>query len=156
MAWVHASSLQRPLFHPQSFSFVKNPVLTQKHFPKTPFLRFFSSSELNPPVLRDYQQKCIEECLHAISKGVKRQVVSLPVGSGKTVIFANLINKIPVPEDFPEAKKVLVLAHREELIEQAKRAIELSNPKLIVDIEKGELMARDEAHEEVMVLQERN
>eukprot|EP01118_Nematostelium_gracile_P002088 TRINITY_DN1221_c0_g1_i3.p1 TRINITY_DN1221_c0_g1~~TRINITY_DN1221_c0_g1_i3.p1 ORF type:complete len:556 (+),score=112.62 TRINITY_DN1221_c0_g1_i3:550-2217(+) len=146
MAWVHASSLQRPLFHPQSFSFVKNPVLTQKHFPKTPFLRFFSSSELNPPVLRDYQQKCIEECLHAISKGVKRQVVSLPVGSGKTVIFANLINKIPVPEDFPEAKKVLVLAHREELIEQAKRAIELSNPKLIVDIEKGELMARDEAH----------
>lgn len=37
--------------------------------------------------LRDYQQECIETCLANLKKGIMRQIVSLPVGSGKTVRF---------------------------------------------------------------------
>lgn len=37
--------------------------------------------------LRDYQKACIETCLTLLKEGIMRQVVSLPVGSGKTVPF---------------------------------------------------------------------
>jgi len=36
-------------------------------------------------VLRPYQQECIDACLGKLKEGVMRQIVSLPVGSGKTV-----------------------------------------------------------------------
>ncbi|GES77662.1 P-loop containing nucleoside triphosphate hydrolase protein [Rhizophagus clarus] len=68
--------------------------------------------------LRPYQKECIDTCLSKfLDHKVNRQIVSLPVGSGKTVIFSHLIKQIPSP--FPDADKVLVLAHREELIDQA-------------------------------------
>lgn len=35
--------------------------------------------------LRPYQKECIDACLANLEKGIKRQIVSLPVGSGKTV-----------------------------------------------------------------------
>ena len=38
-----------------------------------------------------------------------------------SVIFSNLIKQIPPP--FPDADKVLVLAHREELLDQAYKQI---------------------------------
>ena len=37
------------------------------------------------PALRPYQQECIDICLSEYQKGIRRQAVSLPVGSGKTV-----------------------------------------------------------------------
>lgn len=75
----------------------------------------------NPITLRPYQQDCIDWCLEKYRKGRKRQLVSLPVGSGKTVIFANLIKKIPPPT--PQANKTLVLCHRAELIHQARKGL---------------------------------
>jgi ATP-dependent helicase IRC3 len=45
--------------------------------------------------------------------GIRRQAVSLPVGSGKTVILCNLIKQLP------GQGKTLILAHREELLQQA-------------------------------------
>ncbi|CAJ0902989.1 16800_t:CDS:2, partial [Entrophospora sp. SA101] len=87
--------------------------------------------------LRPYQEECIEVCLEKFKNGkIRRQVVSLPVGSGKTVIFSNLIKRIEPP--FKEAKKVLVIAHREELIDQARSQISKVSPDLIVDVDKGE------------------
>jgi len=86
--------------------------------------------------LRKYQTECIEKCISdfRINK-VTRQLVSLPVGSGKTVIFANLINHIQPPT--PQATKVLVLAHREELLEQARCQIFKFNNDLTVTIDQG-------------------
>ncbi|KAJ3095462.1 hypothetical protein HDU97_006904 [Phlyctochytrium planicorne] len=78
--------------------------------------------------LRTYQQECIQASLQEFSNGIRRQVVCLPVGSGKTVIFANLISHIPDPT--PDATRTLVLAHRGELLEQAGRHIHKANPSL--------------------------
>ncbi|CAO3617739.1 unnamed protein product [Cunninghamella echinulata] len=86
-------------------------------------------------VLRDYQQQCISECLHKLKEGERKQVVSLPVGSGKTVIMANLIPSIPNPTE--KATKTLILAHRTELLEQAQKQIERYNPSLRVAIEQS-------------------
>ncbi|PVU88339.1 hypothetical protein BB559_005616 [Furculomyces boomerangus] len=94
--------------------------------------------------LRPYQQECIDASLSALKRGVRKQAVSLPVGSGKTLIFSNLMTQIPKWSE--AATKVLVLAHREELISQAKKQIERANPNLYVDIDMGKnvaLMAAD-------------
>lgn len=84
------------------------------------------------PVLRDYQTECIETSLKAIAAGKRRQAVSLPVGSGKTVIFANLIPRVPAPT--PTATRTLVLAHRVELLQQAAAQIRRGNPALRVSL----------------------
>ncbi|KAI8058049.1 P-loop containing nucleoside triphosphate hydrolase protein [Syncephalis plumigaleata] len=85
--------------------------------------------------LRKYQQECIEQCLMHYNNGIKRQVVSLPVGSGKTVIFSNLISCIPPPT--PKATRTLVIAHREELLNQAAKQIARFAPHLRVAIDQG-------------------
>ncbi|KAI3639651.1 hypothetical protein MIR68_002345 [Amoeboaphelidium protococcarum] len=85
--------------------------------------------------LRNYQLQCIEESLAALRRGIKRQIVSLPVAAGKTVIFSNLIPQIPSPT--PSAVKTLVLAHRQELISQAYTQIRKFAPHLRVDIDIG-------------------
>ncbi|PVU95726.1 hypothetical protein BB561_001643 [Smittium simulii] len=51
------------------------------------------------------------------------------------VVFSNLIKSIP-PWN-PNSTKVLVLAHREELLYQAKSQIELHNPELKVEVDQG-------------------
>ena len=64
--------------------------------------------------LRNYQT----ECLTAISEGAKadisRPLVSLPTGTGKTIIFAYIIRKIA-----ERGGRSLVLVHRDELLSQA-------------------------------------
>ncbi len=63
--------------------------------------------------LRDYQRECLESILERYRAGVRRQLTSLPTGSGKTVIFAEF------PRYFSMKKQMLVLAHRQELLDQA-------------------------------------
>lgn len=61
--------------------------------------------------MRPYQT----ECLHAICPGFgkgSKQLVVMPTGTGKTVVFAEAINRHP-------HDKVMVIAHRNELINQA-------------------------------------
>ncbi len=96
-----------------------------------------------PSELRPYQEECIATSLSAYANGVRRQAVSLPVGSGKTVIFANLIARLQPPT--PEATRVLVLAHREELLAQAERQIRRFAPHLRCAIEKGRQRSGEEA-----------
>ena len=42
------------------------------------------------PTLRPYQKEAIDAVLSARRSGVRRMVVSLPTGAGKTVIFSHL------------------------------------------------------------------
>ncbi|CAO0796545.1 unnamed protein product [Mucor circinelloides] len=85
--------------------------------------------------LRHYQDRCIKDTLASIKKGKYQHLISLPTGSGKTVVMSNLIPLIPSPA--PNATKVLVIAHRIELVSQAKAQISKFNPKLVVEIEQG-------------------
>ncbi|KAJ3146213.1 hypothetical protein HDU89_006354 [Geranomyces variabilis] len=97
----------------------------------------------SPSELRSYQEECLTRSIDALERGIKRQIISLPVASGKTTIFANLIPRIPSPT--PEASKILVLAHKTELIQQAlatfKRCLPAS--EYTFDVEEGRKKARD-------------
>ena len=81
--------------------------------------------------LRDYQRECLESILERYRAGVRRQLTSLPTGSGKTVIFAEF------PRYFSMKKQMLVLAHRQELLDQACDKIRRANPNLCVSVEQA-------------------
>lgn len=59
---------------------------------------------------RPYQEETVQKVIDGWSK-YRRQLVVLPTGAGKTCVFAMLAARTP--------GKTLVLAHREELIDQA-------------------------------------
>jgi ATP-dependent helicase IRC3 len=84
--------------------------------------------------LREYQEECIQAVLSYLDAGHKRLGISLATGSGKTVIFTHLIDRIPAVGD---ATQTLILAHRRELVEQAARHCTNVYPAKHVDIEMG-------------------
>lgn len=83
--------------------------------------------------LRKYQVEALDAIDDALEKGVRRPLVVLPTGGGKTVVFAQL----PKRHD----GKMLVLAHRQELLTQAQEKIRWANPDLSVEIEQGQNVA---------------
>lgn len=76
--------------------------------------------------LRDYQTQAVKASLKFYNNKITRQLICLPTGVGKTVIFANILKEFN--------QKGLVLAHRLELIEQAKDKIQQWNPDSKVSI----------------------
>ena len=72
--------------------------------------------------LRPYQQEAITAVENAVGRGVRRPLIALATGTGKTVIFASLIAK--------RGGSALVLAHRDELLRQAAAKITLADPTL--------------------------
>ena len=87
--------------------------------------------------LRDYQVQCLQAIKDHYLAGTRRQLTCLPTGTGKTVIFAQF------PNFFQMKKRMLVLAHREELLEQARQKLLDANPHLQVHIEKGSRRAEE-------------
>lgn len=86
--------------------------------------------------LRKYQEDCINTCAEAINtKGKMRIGVSLPTGSGKTVVFTHLIPKIKPKEG--QGGKVLILVHKSELAIQASEACQRYLPDQNVQIDMG-------------------
>jgi ATP-dependent helicase IRC3 len=88
--------------------------------------------------LRDYQIECLRTIKQRRDEGITRQLVALPTGTGKTTIFANL------PETLSQ-NKMLVLAHREELLDQAQEKLKTFNPDLDVQIEQADRHASPRA-----------
>src|SRR5450432_1090994 len=81
-------------------------------------------------MLRPYQREAIAAVLAARRSGVRRMLVCLPTGAGKTVIFSELARLA--------RRQVLVLAHREELLSQAQGKLEQALQGLhVVAVERG-------------------
>lgn len=95
--------------------------------------------------LRPYQWRAVEAVEGDWARGLRRTAVVLPTGGGKTVVFSALIQRWKA--DHP-GQRALVLAHREELIEQAAAKIRLMAPELRVGIVKAE---RDNVTADVVV-----
>jgi superfamily II DNA or RNA helicase len=95
--------------------------------------------------LRDYQTAAIRAIHEKWDAGVSRPAVVLSTGSGKTVIFTHLA------EEFLAAnpgKRVLVLAHTDELVNQAKAKMHEVAPHRVVGIVKA---TQNEVHAEVVI-----
>lgn len=92
--------------------------------------------------LRDYQIEAIKDLHSRWDKGDTRVPLVLATGLGKTVIFAHLI------ADWVRsnvAKRVMVLVHTDELVQQAAKKIKDVAPKLhvgVVKAERNEVTAR--------------
>ncbi|CCK69633.1 double-stranded DNA-dependent ATPase KNAG_0C05350 [Huiozyma naganishii CBS 8797] len=97
------------------------------------------------PSLRDYQEKAIANCLEAIQQGTLRIGVSLATGGGKTVIFANLIDRyfqeLAERGHRDSSPKCLLLVHRRELAFQAIATIKRCVPRLRLQLEMGKYHA---------------
>jgi superfamily II DNA or RNA helicase len=92
--------------------------------------------------LRPYQRDALTAIEAAALRGIRRQVVSLPTGAGKTVIFAHLIVE--------RQTRTLILVHRDELIHQTldKLAMVSRGTDLDIGVVKA---ARDEHAGDVVV-----
>ena len=89
--------------------------------------------------LRPYQEECIQAVLDSLALGRKRLGVSLATGSGKTVIFTHLIDRVPSQDT--RATQTLILVHRRELVEQAARHCQELYPGRSVEVEMGNIHA---------------
>lgn len=89
-------------------------------------------------VLRPYQQQALSRILACRDRGVDRVLAVAPTGTGKTTLFSALIGQFVQSV----GKPVLVLAHRHELLEQAKDRISRQNPNLKVSVERGSRHSR--------------
>ena len=81
--------------------------------------------------LRPYQQEARQAVENQWAEGNRRTLLVLPTGCGKTIVFAK------IAEDcVREGRRVLILAHREELLEQAADKI-LKSTGLVSAVEKA-------------------
>ena len=62
-------------------------------------------------VPRPYQYEAVAALLAATARGIRRPLLVLPTGTGKTIVFALLVQR--------RHGRSLILAHRDELIQQA-------------------------------------
>lgn len=89
----------------------------------------FDAPHAAPPAgmrLRPYQEAAVAAVGDAERRGVRRQLVVMPTGAGKTVVFGRLIAE--------RNGSALVLAHREELLDQAAHKIRMVMPGAAVGI----------------------
>lgn len=101
--------------------------------------------------LRPYQEQQLDSIWLGLSNGSNRLLVKSPTGTGKTVMFAHALQRLESwLEQFPRHdRKMLVIAHREELLDQAADKIQRTNPGLMVSVEQGSRYAN--LHGDVIV-----
>jgi len=91
-------------------------------------------------VPRPYQYEAVAALLAASARGVHRPLLVLPTGTGKTIVFALLVQR--------RGGRSLILAHRDELIQQAVEKLCLVDPTLELGVVQA---ARDEHTAPVVV-----
>ena len=84
---------------------------------------------------RDYQLRAKIAVLQSWKDGTNRCLVSMPTGTGKTVMFGTLIDHI---QQKAGHLRCLVLAHREELINQAVDKLQQISPEMDIGVVKAE------------------
>lgn len=89
------------------------------------------------------QIEALDAIERALEAGQNRQLLKMPTGTGKTVTFAELLKRLRSWVDSFKRRGALwlVIAHREELLDQAADKIRRQNPGLMVDIEQGDRRA---------------
>ena len=71
--------------------------------------------------LRDYQEDTLEAVNRELARRNLKQLIVIPTGGGKTVVFATAIHRRR--QDNPRNLPTLILAHRDELLTQAAEKI---------------------------------
>lgn len=84
--------------------------------------------------LRDYQEACIDALMRGWEDGHDRLAGVLPTGAGKTVVFSHLVSRF-VAEN--PGRRVIILAHTDELVNQAAKKLRDVAPHLKVGIVKA-------------------
>lgn len=80
--------------------------------------------------LRAYQADAIERIRARYAAKDRSTLLVLPTGCGKTVVFAEVVRRVAA-----KGGRSLVIAHREELIAQARTKLSAVAPELLVDVE---------------------
>lgn len=83
-------------------------------------------------VLRPYQEEARNAVLSEWNNNVKKTLLVLPTGCGKTIVFAKITEDCVL-----QGKRVLILAHRAELLEQAADKLKKSTG-LVSAVEKAD------------------
>ncbi len=90
--------------------------------------------------LRPYQVEAQQAIVDARKRGFRAQLVSLATGLGKSVVIATLPDLLELrPGDV-----TLVVAHRDELIQQLVEKMKAQNPDAVVGVEKSGDVAADD------------
>lgn len=90
--------------------------------------------------LRPYQVEAIEAIEAAAERGVRRPLLQMPTGTGKTCTFCELARR--------RGGRTLICVHREELLQQAIDRLLLADPSAEIGIVKAD---RDEHDAPIVV-----
>ena len=82
-------------------------------------------------LLRPYQEAAINDACKALDTH-KNTIVVAPTGAGKTIMLSALVGK-----RYEDGKKILVMQHRDELVDQNKSKFERINPYITTSIVNG-------------------
>lgn len=93
--------------------------------------------------IRPYINTCVNKILERREAGIRTQLISMATGLGKTVAFASM------PEHAPRGSQSIVIAHREELIDQAADKMAKRNPGLSIGVEMAN--RRADGREDIIV-----
>ena len=116
---------------------------------RRPALEPARSDKPRAPHLRPYQVEAQQAILEHRARGVRTQLVSLATGLGKSVVIATLPKLLSLrPGDV-----TVVVAHRDELIEQLVDKFRVENPEAVIGVEKAERRAGDECNIVVATVQ---
>ena len=82
--------------------------------------------------LRDYQTECLDAISASAKADISKPLVSLPTGTGKTIIFAYIVRQIA-----HRGGRSLILVHRDELLSQAEDKLKIICPEIQVGVVKA-------------------